>query len=70
MPTVIAKLDNLPAGDYVLSSGAQVVDFVNGGEIVSCEIRVNGQNVAGSAVVTGAGAGSARSSLAATTAWR
>jgi len=67
VPTVVGKLDNLPAGDYVLSSGAQIVDFSNPGEIVSCDIRVNGQTVAGSAVVAGIGPGSARSSLAATT---
>jgi hypothetical protein len=56
----VASLEDLPAGNYVLSFSAQPGDFTNGGEIVSCDIRVDGRAVAGASAVVGAGAGSAR----------
>jgi hypothetical protein len=60
---VVAQIDGLPAGSYVLTADAQIGDFVNPGSIVSCDIRVNGQAVGGSSVVVGAGSGSSRVSV-------
>jgi hypothetical protein len=56
----VARLANMPAGNYVLSSTAQAEDFVNSGEFVSCEIHANGTPIAGSSAVVGNGAGSVR----------
>lgn len=61
--TIVARLGNLPAGSYMVSAVAQAGDFTNGGEIVSCDIRVNGEGVGGSSVVVGIGAGSLRSAV-------
>jgi hypothetical protein len=59
VPTLMAKLA-VPAGDYLLSFSAQPGDFNNPGEIVSCDMRVNGTNVGGQSIVIGNGAGSTR----------
>jgi hypothetical protein len=57
---VEAVLSDLPPGNYVVSSTAETIDFNNGGEIVRCDIRLNGDVVAGSSVVIGNGSGSGR----------
>jgi hypothetical protein len=59
----VARIDSLPAGDYVMSSQAQIGDFTNAGSIVSCDIRVNGQPVGGSSVVVGVNPGSTRAGV-------
>jgi hypothetical protein len=66
-PVVVAALENLPGGSYILSSVAQAGDFTNSGEVVTCAIRVNGQLNAVTSAVIGTGAGSARAAVLSTT---
>jgi hypothetical protein len=67
VPTAVAKL-SLPAGSYMLSSDAQVSDFVNPALVVYCAIRVNGASVADTGVVLGTSTGSVRMAVASTSA--
>jgi len=67
----VARIETLPAGSYILSSQAQIGDFNNNQQLVTCEIRTNGENVALAHAVIGSGVGSTRvgvvSSIAAVT---